>query len=354
MRVLVSAAWIGGAGGAERALHSILRALDADRVDVVVRERLGGPYAEVGSNVRVSSLFDWRWRWANMHSGAKGALVQRIVNPVRRRALPHYDVYLQFFSGADLNDTVRAEVRLLIPSGNEVSGDRAARFDAIAMQAPDNVRFVPEGARAVLLPPPVYDVAQRVEPPTVSLPDQFLLTVFNPYGDVKGTDDLAGVVDAAPYPLVWCHSQATVQHLIPSNLAQHRRIVHAEDATPAQLRYLYEHCAGYVSLSRTEGFGWGLADALRYAPAVFSRRIGVMSFPEVADLPGCVCRDDLDFDWTPATTPGTGRPGPAGTGRPGPDLSFISPDRFRGRLQEMVRDAAGTRSLLAHAGPAGR
>ena len=40
LRVLISAGWLGGAGGAERALYSILRALDGDRVEVVVRERL--------------------------------------------------------------------------------------------------------------------------------------------------------------------------------------------------------------------------------------------------------------------------------------------------------------------------
>lgn len=280
MRVLVSAAWMGGAGGAERALHSVLRALDQDQVDVVVRERLSGPYAEVGPHVRVFSLYDWQWRWANMRKGPKGALVQRLVNPLRRLVLPRYDVYLQFFSGADLNDTVRADVRLLIPSGNAISPEKAARFDAVAMQAPDNIRFVPEGTATVLLPPPVYDLAETAERPPVDLPEQFYLTVFNPYGGVKGTEDLARVVESAPHPFVWCHSQATVGHTIPDELANHPRIVHVEDATPQQLRYLYEHCEGYVSVSKTEGFGWSIADALRYSPQLVSREIGVLTYPQ--------------------------------------------------------------------------
>lgn len=333
MRVLVSAAWMGGAGGAERALHSVLRALADDQVDVVVRERLPGRYAEVGPHVRVFSLYDWQWRWANMRAGLKGRLVQRTINPLRRRVLPRYDVYLQFFSGADLNDTVRARIRLLIPSGNEVPAERAARFDAIAMQAPDNVRFVPEGARAVLLPPPVYDLAERAEAPALELPERYYLTVFNPYGGVKGTDDLARVVDAAPHPIVWCHSQATVTHTIPVELAQHPRIVHVEDATGEQLRYLYEHCEGYISVSKTEGFGWSLADAMRYSPAVYSRRIGVLTFPEAEAMPGCQCDEGLRFDWDASPLPEGQR---SVTGQ----LDWLSGDSFRKELA-MLAGRAG-------------
>lgn len=330
MRVLISAAWMGGAGGAERALHSVLRALAEDQVDVVVRQRLAGPYADVGPHVRVFSLYDWQWRWANMRAGAKGALVQRVLNPIRRRILPGYDVYLQFFSGADLNDTIRVGVRLLVPSGNEISPETAARYDAIAMQAPDNVRFVPEGARAMLLPPPVYDLADHVEAPDVELPDRFYLTVFNPYGGVKGTDDLAKVVDAAPHPFVWCHSQATVAHTIPDHLAHHARIVHVEDAAPEQLRYLYEHCEGYVSVSQTEGFGWSIADALRYSPRVFGRAIGVLTFPEAHAIAGCQCDEALRFDWGASLMPKEHR------SITGSRLDWLSAEGFRNELVVMA------------------
>ena len=52
MRILISAGWLGGAGGAERALYSILRALGGHDVDVVVRQRLGGPLAEIGDGAK--------------------------------------------------------------------------------------------------------------------------------------------------------------------------------------------------------------------------------------------------------------------------------------------------------------
>lgn len=80
MRGLVSAGCLGGAGGAERALDSVLRALEADEVDVVVREQLGGPFAQIGARTQVFPL-DWRWRASARTTGIKGALIQRAVNP---------------------------------------------------------------------------------------------------------------------------------------------------------------------------------------------------------------------------------------------------------------------------------
>lgn len=325
MRVLISAGWLGGAGGAERALHSVLRALEDDDVDVVVRQRLGGPLAKTGPRTHLYPPLGWRWRAAARESGVKGLLIQRVLNPVRARILPRYDVYLQFFHGPNLNPTIRARVRLLIPSGYEVPLEVAARYDAVALQSPDNVRFVPEGSPTVLLPPPVYDLAETAEAPAVDLPEHFYLTVFNPYGDVKGTDDLARVAATAPHPIVWCHSQATVRFEIPKALADHPRIIHVDDPTPAEMRYLYERCAGYVSLSRSEGFGWSIADALRYSPAVFSRRIGVLTFPQAADAAPSDFKDELDFEWQLPPDLGAGPR----------DLTWLSGPKFRERLRQI-------------------
>jgi len=329
MRVLISAGWLGGAGGAERALHSVLRALEDDDVDVVVRQRLGGPLAKTGPRTHLYPPLGWRWRAAARESGVKGLLIQRVLNPLRARILPHYDVYLQFFHGPNLNPTIRARVRLLIPSGYEVPPEVAARYDAIALQSPDNVRFVPAGAATVLLPPPVYDLAEVAEAPTVELPEHFYLTAFNPYGDVKGTGDLAHVAEAAPHPIVWCHSQATVSFVIPERLTNHTGIIHVDDPTLAQMRYLYERCEGYISLSRTEGFGWSIADALRYSPAVFSRKIGVLTFPEAAAAAPCALSEDLDFDWNLS---------PSLDQRPR-DLQWLSGPKFRERLREILARA---------------
>lgn len=336
MRVLISAGWLGGAGGAERALHSVLRALEDDDVDVVARQHLGGPLATIGSRARIHPPLGWRWRAAARESCLKGTLIQRILNPVRARVLPRYDVYLQFFAGPNLNPTIRAGVRLLVPSGNEVPPEVAERYDYIALQSPDNARFVPDGVPTVLLPPPVYDLAEVAEKPEVDLPDQFYLTAFNPYGEVKGTEDLARIADEAPHPIIWCHSQATVSFSIPEDVATHSNIVHVEDPTAAQMRWLYENCVGYVSLSRTEGFGWSIADALRYSPAVFSRRIGVLTFDEARSTVPCQFSEDLRFDWSLAHTLDIDTP-------PSRDLRWLSGPGFRVRLLDLVGRAEQVR-----------
>lgn len=328
MKVLVSAGWLGGAGGAERALHSVLRALGPDEVDVVVREQLGGPFSRVDETTTVYSLMEWRWRAASRTTGVKGALIQRALNPVRRRILPDYDVSLQFFSGGNVNPAIRADVRLLIPSGLTVTPEKAAPYDHIALQAPDNVHLAPAGASTILLPPPLFDLAEEVEPVRQPLPERYYLTVFNPYGPVKGADDLARAADVAPHPIVWCHSQRTLKWPIPHGLDQHPNIVHIDDPSPAQMRLLYENANAYLSFSRSEGFGWSAADGLRYTGAVVSRQIGILSYPEAWQAQVFRVGQEWELDW------GALPDRPQQVAR---DLAWVSPERFRERLLAMGR-----------------
>ncbi|KGN29034.1 hypothetical protein N798_15590 [Knoellia flava TL1] len=331
--MLISAGWMGGAGGAERALYSILRSLQQDEVDVVVRHRLDGEWSRATS-ARVALVDSPHWWGAGHEQGIKGRILQRVVNPARRLVHPRYDLYLQFLSGAFVAPAARASVRLLIPSGNQVPEHIADRFDAVAMQAPDNESLVPTSTRAVLLAPPVFDLAREAEPPAVALPDAFLLTVFNPYDPIKGMQDLAAVLATAPLPLVWCHSEATVKFEIPASLLEHPRIVHVTDANPAQLRHLYERCAAYVSFSLTEGFGWSAADALRYSPAVATRRIGLFSDEAAWRQPGVLTvGDDGGIDWKQLlgeACPPSRR-----------DLGVIDGRTFRARLTEIVESFDG-------------
>lgn len=280
--MLISACYLGGAGGAERALQSILRALAIDDVDVVVRTRLGGPLADVPRNARVFTPSEWRWR-GSLEVGIKGFLINRLLRPMWKGLLPEYDVYLRYCNAPDVGNTVRARVRLLIPAGNKVSRAEALGYDYVAMESPDNAQLVPEGIPTTLLMPPVYPLSDHAEPPSHSLPDNYFLTVFNPYDEMKGADILLTVVDSLPLPLVWCHSQATINFAIPEALKSHVGITHIDDATQPQLRYLYENCSAYIQFSRSEGFGWSAADALRYAPGLYSLPIGVLCHPEAKE-----------------------------------------------------------------------
>lgn len=325
--MLISSGYLGGAGGAERALFSILAALDADQVDVVIRHRLEGHLSTVGTHAKVSTIHDWRWRGAARHTGLGGLVMRRAINPLRRKLLPHYDVYLQFMSGMNLASTVQASVKLLVPSGNQVPEWVAQHFDHIALQAPDNDKFVPSGRSSVLLPPPVLPLSDEARPPSEDLPEDYLLTVFNPYGAIKGLDDLGLALASAPHPIVWCHSQQTLQFSIPSEFVDHPGIVHVDDPSPAEMRYLYENARAYLSFSKSEGFGWSIADALRYSRAIVSRKVGVLAFPEATQSRVITVSEPWSVDWTSIDV---------SAGPPDEDLDWLSPVRFRERLLEVV------------------
>ena len=332
MRILISAGTLGGPGGAQRALSSILRACAQDEVDVVARKVVGDPPSGADAPRRV---WDWRHlRWLGSKStiGLNGR-VASVLNPVRASLFPAYDLHIRLYQGMEVNRAVRAAVRLLVPSGNSIDVATAEAFDYVAMQAPDNASFVPDGVPTMLLPPPLYPVSDDVSAPSVEVPVEFYLTAFNPYGPIKGTDDLERAVADTRLPIVWCHSDRGVVNHVPDVLRDHPNVVHVCDPSPAELRWLYERCAAYLCFSRTEGFGWSIADGLRHAPVVVSRDIGILTHPAATELPGIVrVGDDFGVDWsTLPTTRGV---------LPDRDLSFQSPETFRARLVELVGDTS--------------
>lgn len=327
LRILVSAGTMGGPGGAQRALASILRACAADDVDVVARKVVAPIPDGAAAPRHVWDRQHWRWTGSKSTVGLNGAIAS-VLNPLRARIFPRYDVHIRLFQGVELNAAVRAGVRLLVPSGNPIDEATGRPFDFVAMQAPDNAAFVPDGVAAVLLPPPLYPLSDDSCEPRSAMPREFYLTAFNPYGPVKGTDDMERAAEEAPLPIVWCHSDKGVVNHVPEKLREHPRIVHVPDPTEAELRWLYERCTAYLCFSKTEGFGWSIADGLRYAPVVVSRDIGILTHPAARDLPGVIRTDDWLVDWSVMPT----RRGPL----PARDLSFQSPEAFRRALHDIA------------------
>ena len=330
-RVLVSAGTMGGPGGAQRALGSILRALAEDDVDVVARKVVELPPVTDTAPRKVWNARHWRWLGAKSSTGLNGT-VARVLNPVRTRVFPRYDLYLRLYQGVDVNRAAHAQVRLLVPSGNRVTLAEARGHDYVAMQAPDNAALVEDGAPLTLLSPPLYPLTDHADEPRGSLPDDFYLTVFNPYGPIKGADDLERAADRAPLPIVWCHSDRGITTDVPVALQNHPRVVHVLDPSPSELRWLYERCAAYLCFSKTEGFGWSIADGLRHAPVVVSRDIGILTHPAARSLSGVIRTGETwDVDWS--TMPVTRGD------LPDRDLTFQAPETFRRALVTLVERA---------------
>lgn len=328
MRVLITTPWLGGSGGVERLVKEICRALPDDQVDVVYREHLGGELAELPTGVSTRAGTSLRYRGSNTAVRPLRAIVRHIIDPLRRR-WSTYDIELALSGGPKVGDTVRARLRLYDACGGFTS--MPVGFDLLWRESPTSDRHRPADMPCVLLPPPLAarpDVTQPVD----GIPERFLLSVFNPHGEVKGIADLERLIDTLPLPLVWCHSRETVDFTIPDTLRDHPNIVHRDALSSGELRWLYRRADAYLCVSRAESFGYALADALAHSRAIVSRRVGVLSYPEAVHDSVFLVDDDLAFDWELLDTI---PPGP-----PDRDVSFMAPDRFRSALLELLEARA--------------
>jgi hypothetical protein len=210
----------------------------------------------------------------------------------------------------------------VIPCGDDVR-HLEATFDVVALEAPDNDRWVEDKSKVVLLPPALDKTATTAQP-IAGLPEDFFLTVFNPYHPRKGFEDLRTCAPHSRLPIVWCRSSATRVLTTPSQL---ENVIVLENVSQANLRYLYEHCRAYVEFGRNIGFGWSLADALQYGAPVLSRWRGVLSIPGL-DVRGVYSFTELDEL--------TNLLGRAHYERVSRDTSELSPVRFLERFERVV------------------
>lgn len=326
VRVLLSVPHVGGAGGIERAAYSMARALSEHKLDIAASHIRGGPFGKFPESTRVRNASNWRWRGASRKSG------RLLVNPVRRHLLPDYDVAITTTWAVNIVPTVRAGAKLLMLAGAGLT-DRVRDHDGVLFEAPGNTRLVPRDIPHVLIPPPYFPLAPEPDPIEIVLPEEFFLTVFNPYGPVKGADDLRRALISSPLPIVWCHSTATLDFAVDQDLLDHPKLVHIADPSPAEMRYLYETCVAYLSFSRSEGFGWAIVDGLNYSPAVVSRSVGVLTFPESHQTGVHLVGEEWEFDWDSLEE----RRSTAVR-----DLSFLSPQRFERNLLQLSRTSTAS------------
>lgn len=286
MRIGISTAYFGGAGGVERAVFSTSVALSGHEVVVFPRTHLGGELMDLPAHAKVAS--PRRYRPVLSAGGAVSRLVNRLGRSVQRRWNPALDILLHFGAETSARPYVRSRLSAVVAAGADL-GRLNPEFDVLLVEAP--VEDVPPlwHERVEVLPPPVFPIAEA-GPAPADVPDAFLLTVMNPYGRVKGADVLRAVAPDLDMELVWCLSNSTIDIDIdgldvPPNV---RLVVNPSQST---LRTLYESCTAYVSFSRQEGFGWAIADALQYGAPIVSRRVGVLKVPGV-DLAGVELYDD--------------------------------------------------------------
>lgn len=308
----------------ERLLHELCRTLDGDQIDVVYTWDFGGELSELGPHVTARSRRSLRYRGSESSNPVLRVLCRVLIDPFRRRVLSNYDLEIQLNLIGHALPSTQARTRLLNPCGSPV--DIPGDFDLIWLESSDAVHSPSSKVPTKVFAPPaigIPDDAELVE----GIPKNFLLTVFNPHAPEKGTTDLERLVDSIPLPLVWCHSNSTIRDSVPDALLNHPNIIHIVDGTHGQFRWLYEHAQAYLSFSRSESFGYAIADALVHCRAVISRQVGVLSYPESLDDTVFLVGETWDFDWSLLDA--------IPDARASRYLPHLSPERFRTRLLEI-------------------
>jgi hypothetical protein len=211
-----------------------------------------------------------------------------LVEPVVQYRPRPYDAYLYYLGADEVRDQFQARTSFIVPCGDDVRAVEG-RFDVVALEAPDNDRYLEDQTKAAVLPPPL-DLPATTGEPVAGVPDDFLLTVFNPHHPRKGTADLFALATQNAAPIVWCRSTLAHWH---DDIPESPALVIQENLSQRQLRYLYEHCRAFINFGYNPGFGWAVADALQYGVPVISRRLGVLTLPNI-DLSEVYFFHDLD------------------------------------------------------------
>lgn len=318
-RFIISTPWLGGVGGLERYVYSLLQSLRGDCVHLCAGRRIETGFFRDSQNLTlVPDVWSkhprprpWRvWR-----------RVKSVVSHVKTPPLGTFDAYIHLYHGPFVGHLLTAKARIVVPCGNmleELEDD----FDVVANEAPGNSYGRME-KKAIVLPPPVFPMAEHSQV-IPGLPDLYFLTVFNPYGPVKGSDVLQSILDDLPHPLVWCMSNRT--QAMTGGLIMHPKLITLQDVSQEELRFLYENCKAYVCFSRKEGFGWAIADALLFRKPILSRRIGVLSFfGKVSGISYYETPEDLRRLLRRETLP-----------EPVCDLSIFATQEFRSQLEDVI------------------
>jgi hypothetical protein len=149
--------------------------------------------------------------------------------------------------------------------------------DLVHCEAPRDVP--PERPHVVALPDPLSTLPDVPPAP----PGDHHLTVFTPYGEVKGSRHVRAFCEATDRPLVWCWDPTTFRRdrrtmrKIRERIAEarHPRLELREALPRDEIYRLLRSAAGYVCFSDEESLGYSMLDAVLLGVPLSARRIGV-------------------------------------------------------------------------------
>ena len=255
MRIVLSTTFCGGVGGTEKLVKAVIESMPDCEFLV---------YAD---DVKARGFIPKTWNFR--------------LN-VNAKPNTSYDVYLYFCGGGKPkylggNYTFRTKI---VDTNASTIFDIEDLFDVILVQAQDYSRWCTQHSKCVVAFPEIQGTIPKRLIPINDLPQNYILTVFNPFVSAqKNPELLIKMASRSKLPVVWCYSDITGCFPVES-FSNVTNLLALKNLSQKQLYYAYKHAKAFVSLSTYESFGWALAEAFFMGLPIISRRTGIIPFVE--------------------------------------------------------------------------
>ncbi len=249
LKVVISTHLFGGIGGTERLSKSIIESMPDYEFHV---------FAKVIIKQRIYTYF-------------KNYYLNKPLDKNKS-----YDIYINLnchYPGG-IEDLSHFKKKVIVPTGAPVF-EKEQLFDYVFLDANNRKNFCSKNVKTKIAVSDITITYPKTFKKVKNLPSKFLLTVFNHYGKIKGSEVLYEVAKYSKLPIIWCWNNATAENLkVISNL---KNVIQLPNLSQEELYYLYTKASGYISFSLSEGFGFAIADAFMFDLPIISRNIGIVT-----------------------------------------------------------------------------
>lgn len=254
-KIVISTVYFGGIGGSERRLKSIVESMPDTEFYIFAPKVINAGFKPVTRNYYLNV-----------------SLNKSVV----------YDLYI-YFAGMMpdyLGSAYCFKKKVALINGTkEFCAEQL--FDSVFLSGKNGMRCLMGLTKTYFAIPDVGIAYPKKVKKVDKIPPQFLLTVFNPYGAVKGLDALEQTARYSKIPIIWCYNDMTRFNLFKGDYKAMEpipNVIQYRNLSQEKLYYLYKKAAGYVCFSINEGFGWAVADAFVFNLPIVSRDIGIVTF----------------------------------------------------------------------------
>jgi Glycosyl transferases group 1 len=255
LTIVISTVYFGGIGGSERRLKTIVESMPENDFYIFSEKVIHDGYFPATQNFSLNSPLD---------------------------PSTAYDAYIYFAGMAPryLGNDYSFKKKIALINGTEEFSDEHL-FDCSFLSGRDGLDCLKGISKHFFAIPDVTLTHPKTVKAVAHLPNEYVLSVFNPYGSVKGRHILSEVARHSKFPIVWSYNDMTRSrnfNMDYTAMAPTDNVIQFRNLSQEELHYLYKKAKAYVCFSIKEGFGWAVADAFVYDLPILSRNTGIVTF----------------------------------------------------------------------------